>query len=522
MKRRAFVNSSLAAAVSAAIQGSGLANEHFLQQPGDKFCGNDINCTPQPVGSAVLSDIDVVTLDGSTKVMEKAVLKELQKAIDGNLLLPSTEGYESARKVWNGMIDHHPAVIVQVTNASDMQHAINVARDYRALTSLRGGGHNVAGKGMCEGGIAIDCSRMNKVTCDPLFRRATAEPGVLLGAVDRGTQPYDLATPAGVVSHTGAAGLTLGGGFGKLSRRFGLTCDSVSSIELITPDGEFRRATVNENSDLFWGLRGGGGNFGAVTKFEYQCYEVGTDFLAGSIMYPLESAKEILNAYGEYIQTVPWDLELSCNTIIMPNGKGFINISTFWGADPVEGEKVLAPIRAIGKPVLDDIKVGKYLDIQSRIDRNVPWGHQYYQKAGMLTELDPKLIDLLVDITKNPIPDIQLSINCTQVGGAINQIDPGATAYPNRNAEFQMIVAASWPKRRDEQGDYIAAMRKRWKTLVPFTDGVYINNMFNDDGDARVRKNWSTNYNRLVELKNKYDPMNLLRLNANIKPTVKG
>ncbi|MDP6695495.1 MAG: FAD-dependent oxidoreductase, partial [Gammaproteobacteria bacterium] len=275
MKRRAFVNSSLAAAVSAALPGSAFANEHFLQQAGDKFCGNHINCTPQPVGSAVLSDIEIVTLDGGTKVVEKAVLKELQSSLAGNLLLPTTEGYESARKVWNGMIDHKPAVIVQVTNATDIQNAINVAREYRALTSLRGGGHNVAGKGMCEGGIAIDCSRMNKVTCDPLFRRATAEPGVLLGAVDRGTQPYDLATPAGVVSHTGAAGLTLGGGFGKLSRRLGLTCDSVTAIDLVTPDGVQRHATVNENSDLFWGLRGGGGNFGAVTKFEYQCYEVG-------------------------------------------------------------------------------------------------------------------------------------------------------------------------------------------------------------------------------------------------------
>ena len=519
MRRRTFVNSSLAAAVSAALPSSVSANAHFLEQPGEKFCGNHINCSPNPVGSAVLSDIDIVTLDGSTKLLEKAVLKELQSAIAGNLLLPSTEGYESARKLWNGMIDHKPAVIVQVTNASDIQNAINVARDYRALTSLRGGGHNVAGKGMCEGGIAIDCSRMNKVTCDPIFRRATAEPGVLLGAVDRGTQPYDLATPAGVVSHTGAAGLTLGGGFGKLSRIYGLTCDNVTSIEIVTTDGVFRRATANENPDLFWGLRGGGGNFGAVTKFEYQCYEVGTDFLAGSIMYPISSAKQILNAYAELIETVPWELELSCNTIIMPNGKGFINLSTFYSGDPAEGEKVLAPIRAIGKPVLDDIAVGKYLDIQSRIDRNVPWGHQYYQKAGMLTEIKPKMIDLLVDITQDPLP-VQIAINFTQVGGAINEIAPDATAYPNRNAEVQMILAASWPKRMDEQGDYIAGIRGHWKKLVPYTDGVYINNMFNDDGDARVIKNWSTNYARLVELKNKYDPMNLLRLNANIKPTV--
>ena len=520
MKRRTFVKSSVAAAVSAALPSSVFANNHFLGQGTKPFCGNHINCSGNPVGSAVLSDIDIVTLDGSTKVLEKAVLIELQKALAGRILLPSTEGYDSARKVWNGMIDHKPAVIVQVTNVTDIQNTINVAREYRALTSIRGGGHNVAGKGMCEGGIAIDCAPMAEATCDPINRRATAQPGVLLGAVDRATQPYDLATPAGVVSHTGAAGLTLGGGFGKLSRVYGLTCDNVTAIEIVTPDGEFRRATANENPDLFWGLRGGGGNFGVATKFEYQCYEVGTDFLAGSVMHPISAAKQVLNAYAELIQTIPWELELSCNTIIMPNGKGFINLSAFYAGDPAEGEKVLAPIRAIGKPALDDIAVGKYLDIQSRIDRNVPWGHQYYQKAGMLTEIKPKMIDLLVDITKDPLP-VQTAINMTQVGGAINEIAPGATAYPNRNAEVQMILSAAWPKRSDEQGDYIAGVRKHWKNLVPYTDGVYINNMFNDDGDARVVENWSTNYARLVELKNKYDPMNLLRLNANIKPTVK-
>ncbi len=519
MQRRTFVKSSLATAVAAALPGGAFANEHFLGEGQKPFCGNHIDCSGHPVGSAVLSDIDIVTLDGSTKVLEKAVLKELQSALGGRLLLPTTEGYDSARKVWNGMIDHKPAVIVQVANVTDIQNAINIARDYRALTSIRGGGHNVAGKGICEGGIAIDCSLMSEATCDPINRRATAQPGVLLGAVDRATQPYDLATPAGVVSHTGAAGLTLGGGFGKLSRIHGLTCDNVTAIDIVTPDGEFRRATANENPDLFWGLRGGGGNFGVATKFEYQCYEVGTDFLSGSLMYPISAARDILNAYAELVQTVPWELELSCNTILIPGGKGFINLSAFYAGDPAEGEKVLAPIRAIGKPVMDDIKVSKYLDIQSRIDRNVPWGHQYYQKAGMLTVIKPDMIDLLVDVTKESWP-VQIAINFTQVGGAINALDMGATAYPNRNAEVQMILSASWPKRSDEQGDYIAGVRKHWEKLVPYTDGVYINNMFNDDGDARVVENWSNNYARLVELKNQYDPMNLLRLNANIKPTV--
>ncbi|MDP6437099.1 MAG: FAD-binding oxidoreductase [Gammaproteobacteria bacterium] len=497
MKRRAFVNSSLAAAVSAA-----LPNGVFAQ-----------------AGSAVLGDINLKTLDGGSKVLEKAVLKELQASLAGRLLLPTSEGYDDARKVWNGMIDHKPAVIVQVASVSDIQNAVNIARDYRALTSIKGGGHNVAGKAMCEGGIAIDCSGMNEASCDPDTRTATAQPGVLLGAVDRATQPYGLATPAGVVSHTGAAGLTLGGGFGKLSRTYGLTADNVRGIELVTPDGEHRRATVSENRDLFWGLRGAGHNFGVATKFEYQCHEVGTDFLSGWIMYPLGSAREILTAYAELLPAIPKALQLSCNAIMMLNGKGFLTFSAFYAGSIAEGEKVLAPIRAIGKPIRDGIEVGKYLAIQSRTDRNIPWGDQYYQKAGMLTEISPKMVDMLVDITENGSP-FQTAINFTQVGGVINEIDPGATAYPNRKAEMQLVFGGSWKERTDKQDDYIAAIRRSWESLLPYTDGVYINNMMGDGAEDRVRRNFNTNYDRLVELKNKYDPMNLLRLNANIKPTV--
>jgi hypothetical protein len=498
MKRRAFVQSSLATAATAALPIGRL----FAQAPG-----------------VIASDIEVVTLSGGSKVIEKAVLQELQASLAGRLLLPASDGYDDARKVWNGMIDNKPAVIIQVANPTDIQNAVNIAREYEALTSIKGGGHNVAGKGMCNGGISIDCSQMAATTCDPDTRSATAEPGVLLGAVDAATQPYGLATPAGVVSHTGAAGLTLGGGFGKLSRTYGLTCDNVRSIELVTPDGEFRRATVSENPDLFWGLRGGGGNFGVVTKFEYQCHPVGTDFLSGSIMYPLASAREILTEYAELISTVPDALQVSCNAIIMPNAKGFMNLSMFYTGDPAEGEKVIAPIRAIGKPMRDGVEVGKYIDIQSRTDRNVPWGDQYYQKAGFLKEISPKMIDVLVDMTKSPNP-FTASVNFTQVGGAIGKIDPGATAYPNREAEVQIVIGASWKKPTDTQGDYINTVRTNWKALLPYTDGVYINNMMGDGANDRVRDNFNVNYDRLVELKNKYDPTNMLRLNANIKPTV--
>jgi hypothetical protein len=500
MQRRAFVKSAVATAVAASLPAGRL------------FAGSH-------AGSEVLSDVDIVTGDGATKTIERAVLKELQQALSGRLLLPASEGYDDARKVWNGMINNRPGVIVQCLNETDIRNAVNFAREYSALTSVRGGGHNVAGKGMCEGGIAIDCSQMTDAGCDPDARTAYAQPGVLLGAVDRATQPYGLATPAGVVSHTGAAGLTLGGGFGKLSRTYGLTCDNLQAVDIVTPDGELRRATVSENPDLFWGLRGGGGNFGVATRFQYQCHEVGTDFLSGSLMYPLASAKDIISAYADLLLEIPQALQVSCNAIILPNGKGFVNISTFYAGDPADGEKAVAPLRAIAKPMRDGIKVGKYVDIQSTTDRNVPWGDRYYQKAGFLTEIGPSLVDELVQLTKNPNP-FTTTVNFTQVGGTINKIAADATAYPNRNAEAQIVVGGTWKKQSDNEGDYIDSLRSAWKNILPLTQGVYTNNMMADGSNDRVRNNFGGNFDRLVELKNKYDPTNLLRLNANVKPTV--
>ncbi len=502
MKRREFVSSALATAATLSLPGGQvLAGAHT---------GG---------GKAAPADINAVTGEGGTTVIEGAVLKELEDRLYGRMLLPSSDGYDDARKIWNGMIDNRPALIVQCAGVSDVASAVDLAREYKLLTAVRGGGHSAAGKSICEGGIVIDCSRMLGVHVDPFNKTARVEPGVLLGELDHESQRYGMATPAGVVSHTGAAGLTLGGGFGKLSRTMGMTVDSVLSFDLVTPSGELKRVSAEENPDLFWGLRGGGGNFGVATSFEYRLHEVGTDFLSGSLMHPISNARDVFEFYAELIETVPNELQISCNSVVMPNGNGFAILSLFYAGDPAEGEKVIQPIVDFGKPMNNSVSVRKYIDIQKQTDRNVPHGQQYYQKAAFIDALEPGMIDAVMDMIGNPKPHSQ-TINFTQVGGAINDTPVEATAYANRAAKAQIVIGCSWPKPVDEAEAWIAMCRQDWDKLYPYTNGFYINNMMGDEGQTAIQSNFGANYERLVALKNEYDPTNLFRLNANIPPTV--
>jgi hypothetical protein len=501
VKRRMFCKSALATAVASAMPVGQL-----LAASGK-------------AATKIVADINAVTGDGGTKVIEKAVLKELQDSLRGQLLLPTSEGYDDARKGWNGMIDKRPALIVRCHGAADVMRAVDLAREYELLTAVRGGGHSAAGKFVCEGGLMIDLSPMQGVHVDPSARSARVEPGVLLGAVDHETQAFGLATPAGVVSHTGAAGLTLGGGFGKLSRSYGLTVDNLRYVDIVTADGQFKRAGISENPDLFWAVRGGGGNFGVVTSFEYQLHPVGTDFLSGGVMHPISNLRDALNFYAEFIETAPNEIEVSCTTVSFPNGKGFVSMSMFYAGDPKQGEKVVEPLRKFGKPMNDTIAVKKYVDIQRETDRNVPVGQQYYQKTGFLPGIEPAMIDAVEAMAQNPKPFAE-NANFTQVGGVISQIDTNATAYANRDARAQIVLGGSWPKPVDETEDWIGLVRNDWDRMAPLTNGFYINNMMGDEGDQKIRANFGSNYDRLVELKNKYDPTNLFRLNANVKPTV--
>jgi len=506
MKRRTFIRSALATAAT-------------LSLPGGQLLADAHNNSEGKAADASAS-INAVTGDGGTTVIEGAVLKELEDRLYGHLLLPSSAGYDDARKVWNGMIDKRPALIVQCAGASDVASAVDLAREYQLLTAVRGGGHSAAGKSVCEGGIVIDCSRMLGVHVDPFSRTARVEPGVLLGELDHEAQRYGMATPSGVVSHTGAAGLTLGGGFGKLSRTMGLTIDSVLSFDLVTPSGEFKRVSAEENPDLFWGLRGGGGNFGVVTSFEYRLHEIGTDFLAGSVMHPLANARDVLEFYAELIETAPNELQVSATSVVFPNSNnGFSSLSFFYAGDPADGEKAIQPILDFGEPMNASVGVKKYIDIQKQIDRNVPPGQQYYQKSAFVDALEPGMIDAIIDMIGNPKP-FNRTVNFTQVGGAISDTPVEATAYPNRAAKAQIVMGSSWPKPVDEGVEWIAMQRQAWDKIYPYTNGFYINNMTGDEGQKNIRSNFGVNYDRLLALKNEYDPTNLFRLNANVPPTI--
>ena len=506
MKRRTFIGSALGTAAAASLPARHLlaaADQEFFLQGASK----------------ITSDVNAVTLDGGTTTIERAVLREFQESLRGNILLPTSEGYDEARRVWNGMIDKRPAVIVQCRGPADIRHAVILARDYNLLTAVRGGGHNVAGKGVCEGGIVIDCSNMTSVSVDPWARTARVEPGVLLGAVDHECQIYGLGTPAGVVSHTGAAGLTLGGGFGRLSRIYGLTCDNVNHFDLVTPAGEFRRVSAATDPDLFWGLRGGGGNFGVVTSFEYKLYEVGTDFLHGTHMYPITQARDVLSFFSEFELQAPRELQVSSNVIMLPRGKGFVQIGVFYIGDPAKGEKLIEPLRKFGKPLNADIGMSKYVDIQRRTDLNTPHGRRYYQKAGFFDQVSSGLVDAMIEVALDPLP-FQTTMIFSQVGGAIKDVPNDATAYANRSAQQQMVYSGAWPRPLEQEQEYIGMIRERWEKLAPFTNGVYTNNMMGDEGQKKVVSNYGENYDRLVALKNRYDPKNMFRLNVNITPTV--
>jgi FAD/FMN-containing dehydrogenase len=505
MKRRTFSAAALATVMSA-----GLPMRHA-------WAGAHTGAG-KPSAGKIAADINAVTGAGGTTVIKASDLNDLQAGLRGKLLLPNAEGYDAARRGWNGMIDRRPALIVQCRGAADVTRSVNLAREYSLLTAIKGGGHSVSGNFVCEGGLMLDMSQMQSVRVDPVARSAWAEPGVLLGAVDHETQAFGLATPAGVVSHTGAAGLTLGGGFGALSRVYGLTIDNVRYFDVVTASGEFKRASVSENPDLFWGLRGGGGNFGVVTSIEYQLHKVGTQFLAGSVVYPMTKAREALTFFAEFQANAPKELRADATVVMLGGGRGLISISVFYIGDPADGEKTLAPLRAFGKPASDDIGVKPYTAIQKSVDRNVPHGTHYYQKAGFVRSVEPKLIEGMLDIIGTSRP-FTATINFNQVGGAISQIANDATAYANRDALQQIVLGGSWAKPVAEADDNIAGLKKDWERLAPFMNGFYVNNMTGDEDNRKVSANYGSNYARLARLKAKYDPTNLFRLNPNVLPS---
>jgi FAD/FMN-containing dehydrogenase len=460
----------------------------------------------------IAGDVPARDLDGNEAVLPRSAIKTLAATLRGDVLLAGSPDYDRTRRVWNASFNKKPAIIARCTGAADVQDAVNFAREHNLLTAVRAGGHSYSGKSSCDGGLMIDLQPMQGVRVDPETKRAFLESGSLLGQLDHECAAFRLATTAGTVSHTGAAGLTLGGGLGRLGRRYGLACDNATSFDIVTADGRFLRANGKENPDLYWGLRGGGGNFGVVTAIEYRLHDMDPIILGGDIVWPLAQARDVLRYYRDMALDAPEVVNLAPVLETAADGP-VVAIEVCWSGDRAQGEAWLRKLRAFGKPQHDDVAPMPYVTLQSGADELLAAGRYYYLKSGMLTQLTDDGIDLIIDSFKRmPSWYLMFFDHC---GGAYRHVAPAATAFPNRDMLFTMGAHSIWPT-RDGIEENTAKMRANWKQLEPLTKGFYTNYVDSDITMAGYRENYGANFERLVALKAKYDPNNLFRLNANV------
>ena len=439
-----------------------------------------------------------------------------QLRLKGNVVLPGSAGYDEARKVWNGAIDKRPAMIAYCAGAEDVARAVAFARSRDICIAVRSGGHNVAGLSVCDGGMVIDLSQMKQIEVDPVRRIARAEAGLNLGEFDRATQEHGLATTMGVNSDTGIAGLTLGGGFGKLGRKYGLTCDNLIAAEVVTAGGTILRASATEHPDLFWGLRGGGGNFGIVTAFEYRLHAIGTSLLVASALHRYDGAREAMRFYDEFARRAPDEADVDAALVTLPSGERFFSITGCYVGSHHDGERALSPIVRFGSPVETSLATVPYLEIQSGGDALFPRGRRYYWKAQFLREIGAGAIDALLDAYAKA-PNTSSLLVFQHVGGAIARVPTPDSPYANRDAAFDCFPVAIWDDSADDDANMRWA-RELWSAVRPYsTGGVYANNL-GEEGEDRVRDAYGENYARLAALKTRYDPTNLFRLNQNIRP----
>jgi FAD/FMN-containing dehydrogenase len=465
------------------------------------------------------------TIDGGTATLSPETLAALRGKLRGAAVLPGEDGYETARTIWNGMVDRRPGLVVRCLGAADVINAVALARDHRLLVAVRAGGHNIAGNAVSDGGLLIDLSPMKSVRVDPARRRARVEPGALLADFDKEAQAFALATPLGINSTTGVAGLTLGGGFGWTTRKLGLTIDNLLAADVVTADGKLVRASDEENPDLFWALRGGGGNFGVVTSFEFKLHPVGPEVLSGLIVHPLEKAGALLPEYRRIASEAPDELTAWVVMRKAPplpflpaewHGKEVLIFAACYCGDIAAGEKAMAGLRALGKPIADVVSPHPFAGWQAAFDPLLTPGARNYWKSHDFADLpDAAIATILEAVRTLPTPECEVFI--AHVGGAMGRIAADATAWPNRKAHFVMNVHTRWREAREDE-TCIAWARRLFDKTTPFAAGsVYVNFMPEDEGD-RVEKAYGANYRRLAEIKRRYDPRNLFRMNQNIRP----
>ena len=460
----------------------------------------------------------------ATPVIER--IDELRTRFRGALLRAGEEGYDEGRRIWNGAIDRRPALIVRCAGADDVVEAVRFARERELLVSVRGGGHSIAGHSVCDGGLMVDLSLMQSIRVDPAARTARAAGGVLWAQLDRATQPHGLATTGGIISHTGIGGLTLGGGLGHLMRKHGLTVDNLLAVELVTADGEQVRADADSEPELFWGLRGGGGNFGIATAFEYRLHPVGPIVLAGPIFWPIEELPRVLRFLRDFAPTAPDELGLTIGIAPAPPapfvpaemfGKPVTGLVLLWAGEPAKGEEAIAPLREIAAPVADAVRPIPYLALQGMLDGGAPHGRCYYWRSHRFRSFPDELIDVFaasIDSVKAPF----WQLNGWAVSGAASRVDAGATAVGDREPAFDLNLVAAWPPPDPNADEYIAWVREGSERMTPYSEGIYAN-FVSDEGKAGVEDAYGERLGRLRALKDRYDPTNFFRLNANIPPS---
>ncbi len=467
-----------------------------------------------PVGEVELTAVD------------KAGFEKLRGRLRGALLRPGEEGYEEARRVWNGAIDRRPALIARCAGADDVVEAVRFARERELLVSVRGGGHSIAGHSVCDGGLMIDLSLMKSIRVDPQARTARAAGGVLWSEFDRATQPHGLATTGGIISHTGIGGLTLGGGLGHLMRKHGLTVDNLLAVELVTADGEQLRVDAESEPELFWGLRGGGGNFGIATAFEYRLHPVGPIVLGGPIFWSIEEMPRLLRVLRDFAPTAPDELGITVGIAPAPPapfvpvelfGKPVAGLVLLWAGEPGEGERVIAPLREIAAPVADAVRPIPYLALQGMLDGGAPHGRHYYWRSHRFASFPDELIEVFaasIDSVKAPF----WQLNGWAVSGAASRVDSGETAVGHREQGFDLNLVAAWPAPDRDGDEYIAWVREGSERMKPYSEGIYAN-FVSDEGEGGIEAAYGERLARLVALKDRYDPTNFFRLNANVPPS---
>jgi hypothetical protein len=445
-----------------------------------------------------------------------AVREEVGSGLRGEVVWPGDRGYDTARAVFNAMVDRRPLAVIRPVDASDVVRCITFARRHDLALSVRGGGHSVAGNGVRDGAVMVDLSAMKALRVDPATRRVQAGPGLTLGELDRATQVFGLATTLGVVSTTGIAGLTLGGGLGWLNGRYGLACDNLLSAEVATADGQLLRASAQENQDLFWAIRGGGGNFGVVTSLEYQLHPVDL-VLAGVLSYPLAMAPRVLRFYDDFAKAAPDELSTAASLGLTPAGEPMVSIVVCYCGPIEEGEQLLRPLRRFQLPIDDGIQPMPYAVLQSARDEGFPFGRLHYWKSGWLGEVTDGVIETLMWFLPQ-MPSSASGVGLQQLHGVASRVAPSATAFPHRAEQYDFLILSQWPEATDSDRN-LQWTRALFEAMRPhLEEAVYVNNLGNE-GQGRVQAAYGENYPRLAAMKRTYDPDNLFRANQNIDPS---